>query len=100
MAALSDSFIAFPGGIGTLEEIFEVWTCTQLGIHSKPIGFQNVSGFFDGLEVFLDNLVTEGFLTPFHRSLACFEADPQLLIRALQEVDTRYVPKWDRSHDA
>ncbi|MEO1638629.1 MAG: TIGR00730 family Rossman fold protein [Pseudomonadota bacterium] len=100
MAALSDSFIALPGGIGTLEENFEVWTWTQLGIHSKPIGFLNVSGFFDGLEVFLDHLVIEGFLTPFHRSLAFFEPDPQSLVRALQEVDTRYVPKWDTSHDA
>lgn len=95
MAELSDAFIALPGGIGTLEEIFEVWTWTQLGIHSKPIGFLNVSGFFDGLSVFLDNLVTEGFLTPFHRSLACFSTEPKSLLSALREVDTRYVPKWD-----
>ena len=95
MAALSDSFFALPGGIGTLEEIFEVWNLTQLGIHSNLIGFLNVSGYFDGLEDFLDHLATEGFLTPFHQSLACFEDDPKSLIRALQEVDTRYVPKWD-----
>ena len=97
MAELSDAFIALPGGIGTLEEIFEVWTWTQLGIHSKPIGFLNVSGFFDGLSAFLDSLVTEGFLSPFHRSLACFEPDPATLITALQRVDTRYVPKWDKT---
>lgn len=97
MAELSDAFIALPGGIGTLEEIFDVWTWTQLGIHSKPIGFLNVSGFFDGLSAFLDSLVTEGFLTPFYRSLACLESDPAALISALQRVDTRYVPKWDKA---
>ena len=97
MAELSDTFIALPGGIGTLEEIFEVWTWTQLGIHSKPIGFLNVSGFFDGLNAFLDSLVPEGFLTQFHRSLARFDSNPEALISALQTVDTRYVPKWEKT---
>eukprot|EP01041_Mallomonas_annulata_P039926 gene39927-biopygen31637 len=62
MAELSEGFIAMPGGIGTFEELFEIWTWAQLGIHDKPLAFLNVAGFYDPLATFLDNTVEAGFL--------------------------------------
>ncbi len=62
MAQLSDGFIAMPGGIGTLEELFETLTWSQLGFHDKPVGLLNVDGFYDGLIKFIAHLVTQGFL--------------------------------------
>ena len=69
MAELSDAFIALPGGIGTLEELFEVWTWTQLGAHAKPCALLNVLGFYDKLLAFLDHVVEESFLKPVHRQM-------------------------------
>ena len=69
MATLSDGFIAMPGGIGTLEELFEVFTWSQLGLHEKPIGLLNVNGFYDGLIAFLKHVVTQGFLKTGQASL-------------------------------
>jgi uncharacterized protein (TIGR00730 family) len=66
MAELSDGFIALPGGIGTLEELFEVFTWSRLGFHDKPIGLFNVSRFYDGLISFLEHTVTQGFLNAEH----------------------------------
>ena len=64
MADLADGFIALPGGAGTLEEIAEVWTWAQLGLHPKPIGFLNVAGYFDHLFAFIDHAVAEAFVKP------------------------------------
>ncbi|MEB0135660.1 TIGR00730 family Rossman fold protein [Actimicrobium sp. CCC2.4] len=69
MAELSDGFIAMPGGMGTMEELFEMLTWSQLGFHDKPIGLLNVMGFYDGLIGFVDHMVTEGFLRAHHRQL-------------------------------
>lgn len=69
MAELSDAFIALPGGIGTMEEIFEVWTWGQLGLHAKPAGFLDVGGFYGHLNAFLDHMTAEGFLKPRHRDM-------------------------------
>jgi uncharacterized protein (TIGR00730 family) len=69
MAELSDGFIALPGGIGTLEEFFEIWTWGQLGLHHKPFGLLNVAGFFDPLLAFLDQLADQRFLRPEHRGM-------------------------------
>ena len=69
MAELADAFIALPGGIGTLEELFEVWTWAQLGMHGKPVALFNVEGFFDPLRAFVDGLVDEGFLKPEFRDM-------------------------------
>ncbi|CAN5901710.1 TIGR00730 family Rossman fold protein [soil metagenome] len=69
MADRSDGFIALPGGVGTFEELFEVLTWTQLGIHHKPVGVLDVAGFYRPLLAFLDTVVTAGFLRPGHRSL-------------------------------
>ncbi|MEM1054928.1 MAG: TIGR00730 family Rossman fold protein [Bacteroidota bacterium] len=68
MASLSDAFIALPGGIGTMEELFEVWTWSVLGIHTKPVGLLNVEGYYDDLLRFLDGAVSEGFFHPSHRA--------------------------------
>jgi hypothetical protein len=83
MAELSDAFIALPGGLGTLEEIFEVWTWAQLGSHAKPCAFLNISGFYDGLMGFLDHVVDEEFLRPVHRDMVMVETEPDALISAL-----------------
>jgi uncharacterized protein (TIGR00730 family) len=84
MADMSDGFIAFPGGIGTLEGFFEVLTWGQLGIHSKPAGILNVERYFDGLTEFLDHAVREGFLTEAHRQNIIVESDPGVLLDRLR----------------
>ena len=67
MAELADAFVALPGGIGTLEELVEMLTWAQLGLHAKPIGIVNVDGYYDGLLAFLEHAVGEGFLSPATR---------------------------------
>lgn len=84
MADLSDGFIALPGGIGTLEEMFEVWTWAQLGHHNKPCGLLNVEGFYDGLRSFLDSVSREGFLKDVHRKMLLSESDPTALLAAMR----------------
>src|SRR5436305_2230067 len=85
MADLSDGFIALPGGFGTADELFEILTWAQLGLHSKPIGLLNVAGFFDSLCAWLDRTVREGFLKPKHRGLLLEGDNPeQLLDRLVQ----------------
>jgi len=82
MADLADGFIALPGGLGTMEEIFEIITWAQLGVHSKPAGFLNVNGYYDGLQAFLDHMVKEGFVKVEHRSMVMVEVlIPHLLDR-------------------
>jgi uncharacterized protein (TIGR00730 family) len=85
MADLSDGFIAMPGGMGTLEELFEMLTWSQLGIHAKPVGVLNVDGFYDGLVGFLRHLQGEGFVRPEHAGLMMVESTPEALVRRLQE---------------
>lgn len=80
MAELSDAFIALPGGIGTMEELFEVWTWGQLGLHPKPLGFLDVAGFYDHLHAFLDHMTAEGFLRERHRAMVAVEQDPACLL--------------------
>jgi uncharacterized protein (TIGR00730 family) len=84
MADLSDGFVAMPGGIGTLEELFEVFTWAQLGLHDKPIGLLNVEGFYDGLIAFLQHVVTERFLKPEQASLLVHDANPSSLVKLLK----------------
>ena len=94
MAELSDGFAVLPGGIGTLEEAFEVWTWSQLGFHSKSVGLLNVDGFFDGLNGFLDSLVTEHFLKSVHRGILLCESSPEMLIDKLTTTRVPVAPKW------
>lgn len=91
MAQLADGFIAMPGGIGTLEELFEVLTWSQLGLHDKPIGLLNVGGFYNGLIAFTAHLVQEGFLKSAHAGLLMHEPQPAALLARF----TAFVP--DRS---
>jgi uncharacterized protein (TIGR00730 family) len=84
MAELADAFIALPGGLGTIEETFEVLTWTQLGIHHKPCGLLNVRGYYDRLLAFVDHAVSEGFIAAGHRSLILLEEDPEALLYKLE----------------
>lgn len=83
MASLADAFVALPGGLGTLEEIFEVWTWAQLGIHAKPLGFLDAEGFYGPLMEFLDRGVDAGFIRARYRAMAIVDADPVALLRKL-----------------
>ncbi|MEM6326315.1 MAG: TIGR00730 family Rossman fold protein [Bacteroidota bacterium] len=83
MAALSDAFITLPGGIGTMEELFEVWTWGALGIHAKPVGLLNVAGYYDDLLGFLDGAVREGFFHPQHRARLVSADTPEDLLARL-----------------
>ena len=76
MAELSDAFVALPGGIGTLEELIEVYTWSQLRLHAKPLGVLNTAGYYDGLAAFLDHAVQQGFLPAATRSVLVVDADP------------------------
>jgi hypothetical protein len=80
MSELSDGFIALPGGLGTLEELFEVWTWAQLGIHRKPCGLLEADGLFSPLLSFLDSLVERGFVMAAHRDMLLVDADPCVLL--------------------
>ncbi|MFA8439919.1 TIGR00730 family Rossman fold protein [Pueribacillus sp. YX66] len=82
MADLADGFIAMPGGPGTLEELVEVFTWAQLGLHKKPIGLLNVNNYYDPLIKFLDHMTNEQFLKEKHRSMALVESNPTRLIDA------------------
>lgn len=79
----ADAFIALPGGVGTLEELFEVFTWAQLGIHHKPCGLLNTDGYYDPLNRFLDDMVDAGFLRPDQRALLEVAEEPQALVEAL-----------------
>ena len=83
MLELSDAFVALPGGAGTLDELSELWTTAQLGLHRKPIGILNCGGYFDLLLRFMDHAVAEGFLDPQSRELLIVKEEPQALIDAL-----------------
>ncbi len=93
MADLSDAFIGLPGGLGTMEEFFEVATWAQLGIHAKPLGLLNVQGYFDLIDQFLRNAVQEQFLQEKHRALVMIRDDPAALLEALRGYEPGPVPK-------
>src|SRR6058998_329371 len=94
MYDLSDGFIALPGGLGTLEELFEITTWSQLGLHVKPTGFLDVAGYFDLLVAFLDHLTAEGFVKPQHRRLLVAERRPDRLLDALRAFEPPPLPRW------
>ncbi|MFE6904755.1 TIGR00730 family Rossman fold protein [Streptomyces sp. NPDC057717] len=83
MAELADGFVALPGGAGTLEELFEVWTWAHLGIHDKPIGLLDVAGYYSLLLRFVDHMVNEGFLHHESRDRVFVESDPVALLDKL-----------------
>lgn len=94
MADRADAFVALPGGIGTLEELFEVWTWSQLGFHEKPCGVLNVEGYFDALIGFIDQAVDEQFLRPAHREILFVDRHPRALLDRLSAYEPPNIPKW------
>ncbi|KAA6439305.1 TIGR00730 family Rossman fold protein [Dyadobacter flavalbus] len=94
MAELSDGFIAMPGGIGTLEEIIEVFTWNQLGFHQKPCGLLNINGFYDKLISFLSDLSENGFLSYYHFKTLLVNENPASLVDELAAQKLTYQPKW------
>jgi uncharacterized protein (TIGR00730 family) len=95
MADLSDAFVALPGGLGTLDELFEVYTWAQLGLHRKPCGLLNVEGYYQHLADFLDHAVGERFVRDEHRDMLIVEDDPATMLERLQGFDpATLTPKW------
>jgi uncharacterized protein (TIGR00730 family) len=94
MADLADGFVALPGGYGTLEEIVEITTWAQLGLHAKPVGLLDVAGFYQPLVAFLDHAVAEGFLRPQHREMLHVSDDPNALLDAFDAWTPPHVHKW------
>ena len=100
MADLADTFVLLPGGLGSLEEFFEVWTWGQLGLHGKPYGLLNVDGYFDRLLEFLDHAVAERFVREEHRGLLLVDDDPERLLARLDRHTPQPLPKWIDRQDA
>lgn len=97
MAERADAFLALPGGIGTLEELFEAWTWRQLGYHDKPIGILNVDGYYDKMLSFLDNTVETQFLSDWQMDLVQIDTDPQALLKSLvQNAGLSPAPQLDQ----
>ncbi len=94
MAELSDAFIALPGGLGTLEELFEVLTWAQLGFHQKPCGLLNVGNYYDKLSAFLDHAVEQAFVKGIHRDMLLVESAPKTLLEQMACYQPPVVGKW------
>jgi uncharacterized protein (TIGR00730 family) len=99
MAEKADGFVALPGGIGTLEELFEIWTWSQLGFQQKPCGLLNVAGYYDGLLAFIEHAVAEGYMQASHRQILSVETDPEALLQRFTEYVPSAQPKWLQADD-
>ncbi len=96
----SDGFIALPGGMGTLEELFEIITWLQLGLHQKPIGLLNINGFYNDLIKMLETMVRKGFLSMDNYNLLLVDSNPDQLLKKMEEFKTPQLPKWLNSDRA
>lgn len=94
MQELSDGFMVLPGGFGTLEELFEIITWLQLGLHTKPIGLLNVNGFYDDLLKLLETMVRKGFLKMENYELLLVDTDVNRLLQKMTNFKTPQIPKW------
>jgi len=94
MAELSDAFVALPGGYGTFEELLEIVTWAQLGIHGKPVGLLDVAGYYAGLARLFDHAVAEGFIRAEHRDIVRVAAEAPALLALLEEARPISGPKW------
>jgi uncharacterized protein (TIGR00730 family) len=94
MAELSDAFVVLPGGAGTVEEMAEIWTWSQLGLHTKPVGVLNVAGYWDRFFAFVDHAVAEAFLRPAHADMLVRSDRPAALLDALESYTAPVVEKW------
>jgi hypothetical protein len=98
MFQLSDAYVALPGGLGTIEEVMEMLTWGQLGIHSKPVGFLNVRGYFDHLLKFLDHAVDQRFVKKEHRDGFIVSGSPNQILVDLEAYQPSIVDKWMDRH--
>lgn len=94
MQEQSDGFIALPGGMGTLEELFEIITWLQLGLHQKPIGLLNINGFYNDLIKMLETMVRKGFLSMDNYNLLLVDSNPKELLKKMEDFKTPQLPKW------
>jgi len=94
MADMSDAFVMLPGGLGALEQFFEIVTWGQLGFHAKPFGMLNVAGYFDDLDGFLDLAVKEGFVAEQHRAMILLDDDPARLVARLRAHQPGESEQW------
>lgn len=94
MAGIADAFITLPGGMGTMDEMFEMMTLTQLGVFKKPSGVLNIAGFYDRMQGFLDHAVAECFIRAEHRDMIVFDDDPARLVSRMQSWSVPEVSKW------
>lgn len=94
MQEMSDGFITLPGGFGTLEELFEVITWQQLGLHTKPIGLLNVNGFYDDMIAMLETMVKKGFLSMEYYELLLVDTTVEGLITKMQDFTPPQLPQW------
>ncbi|MDB4880555.1 MAG: lysine decarboxylase [Gemmatimonadetes bacterium] len=99
LATLSDGFLAMPGGLGTMEELFEIWTWGQLGLHRKPYGLLEVAGFYAPLLAFLDHAVAEGFIRQAYRDLLVVDSDPASLVARMEAMEPPDLPRWATTTD-
>jgi uncharacterized protein (TIGR00730 family) len=100
MAELSDAFVALPGGLGTFEELLEIATWGQLGIHHKPVGVLNVAGYYDPLIALLDHAVNEGFVSRENRRLVVVADSPPALLEELRTLRPAAGPEWITPEEA
>ena len=94
MAELSDGFVALPGGAGTFEELFEVWTWAQLGYHAKPCGLLDIAGFYGQLTAFLDTTAAQGFMKAEHRDMLVVAQTPGEILTRFAAYVPPQVGKW------
>jgi len=94
MADLAGAFLALPGGMGTFEEFFEIYTWAQLGLHRKAFGLLNIEGYYDSLLALADHSVAEGFVKPVHRAMLLSDSDPMRILDHLAEYKVPHVEKW------
>jgi len=94
MAELSDGYIVLPGGIGSLDEFFEIWTWAQLGIHEKPCGILNVNTYYDRLLSFIDHVASQQFLHHDHRHMIIVEQNPHDLLQRFKAYEPPNIEKW------
>ncbi|MEM1134934.1 MAG: TIGR00730 family Rossman fold protein [Bacteroidota bacterium] len=94
MADIADAFIALPGGMGTMDELCEIVTWSQLGLHQKPIGILNIKGYFDSFIKFMDHMVTQRFLSEDNRKIVVTDNDPKKLLEKMKRYKPQKTEKW------
>jgi uncharacterized protein (TIGR00730 family) len=99
MAELSDAFIILPGGSGTMDEFFEIWTWAQLGMHTKPIGLLNLEGYYDHLIRFIDHQVSEGFIRKPHAEMLIVSDQLEDMLNSFEDFQAPVINKWVEKDD-